>query len=64
MIAIKYEGSSSDAVATVLDCDIEVSEFVLQLCYSVDFQADTPYPPVMSWRVWLLFFDKNGFGIE
>ena len=54
-----------------LDIKIVVSEFELQLCYYVHFQRNTlgkgmnPFIlPAMGLLVPLLFFLKDGFGIE
>ena len=56
-------------LANLLDCDIVVSEFELQLRYYVHFWTlregmDPLITPVMGQILPLLFFYKDGFGIK
>ena len=58
-------------MANVLECDIVVSKFELQLHYYVHFRTNTfgkgmnpLIPLVMGLVVPLLFFYKDGFGIK
>ena len=54
----------------VLDSNIVLSEFKLQLCYYVHFRTNTlgemhelPYPPTID-QIVSLFFYKNGFSFR
>ena len=67
----KEQGNSRCLVTNVLDCNIVVSEFELQSIYYVHVRTNTPGKgmnphifPFMGYIVQLLFFYKNGFGIE
>ena len=58
------------AIAKVLDCSLEVSEFKLQLHNCIHFQTNahrkhqnTFTALMMSYRVSQLFFYKDDFGI-
>ena len=58
-------------MANVPNCNIEVSEFKLQLQYYIHFRANifrkdmkSLIPPAMVWIVPFLFFYKDGLGIK
>ena len=58
-------------VANVMDCNLIVSEFELQLFYYIHYRTNTLgkymnsiVPPTMGQIVPLLFFYKDGFGIK
>ena len=64
-------GCPRGVVVNATDCGIVVSEFVFQSGYYVDFRANTLEKgmnplilPAMGEIVPLLFFSKDGFGIE
>ena len=71
-LCISYIGGCPCGVmVNVMDCEIVVSEFVLQSHYHVHFQANTRGKgmnplilPAMGQIVPLLFFSENGFGIK
>ena len=56
-------GNRLCTVVNMLDCDIIVNEFKLQLCYCIDFQTNSSWKGMNPLILWVKLY-KDGFGIK